>query len=371
MTGVPHRIDVHNHILPPTYVETLHKIGITTEGGVPLPHWDEERAIKLMDRQGIATAITSISTPGVYFGDVGLARELARQCNEFAAGLVRDYPGRFGALATLPLPDVEAALKELHHALDVLHLDGVVLLTNVDGHYLGDALLEPLFAELDRRAVPVFIHPTTPHGAPGPDLPPSIVDYVFDTSRATANLLINGALERYPQIPFILAHAGGAVPYLAWRLALGVEMRHMPPRDALVYAYERLTHRYGGAPLEKRAPGLAAALALLQRLYYDTALSATPYVFRSLLALVPPERVLFGTDVPWAPEILAAETVRGIAAEAALDDADRQAIEHDTALRLFPRLAHVRGDGPGEGTVPTSSSRTSKSNGVDSPTILR
>ena len=360
----PYRIDVHHHVFPPTYVAALRRLGITGEGGVPLHHWNAENALALMDRQGIATAVTSISAPGVYFGDSGLARELAHQCNEFSADLIQAHPGRFGGFAVLPLPDVDAALGELRHALDVLHLDGVVLLTNVDGQYLGDPQFEPILAELDRRGVATFLHPNTPHISgslpqqpsskiPYPfdslllktqksaaeHLPSSMVDYPFETTKVVAKLLIGGSLERFPRIPFILSHAGGAVPYLAWRLAMFQERLDPPVRDVAVHGYEMLTHQFARAPLDEATRGLE----LLKRLYYDTAFSATPYVFRSLLALVEPAHVLFGTDLGVAMEFVAAETIRGIAEEPMIDPSARRLIERDSALALLPRLRSTNG----------------------------
>src|SRR5262245_48069275 len=126
----PHRIDVHHHILPAEYVSALAGIGITGGGGVPFPSWSADAALGLMDRHGIQAAITSISSPGVHFGDAAAARDLARRCNEISARLVGDHPTRFGGFATLPLPDVEGALRELEHALDILRLDGVVTLAS-------------------------------------------------------------------------------------------------------------------------------------------------------------------------------------------------------------------------------------------------
>src|SRR5262245_47259069 len=155
----PSFIDTHNHAMLPDYVTALGKIGVTDAGGVPFPHWDAQSDLALMDRHGIAAAVLSVSAPGVFFDDVGLARRLARACNEALAETWRAHPARFGALAALPLPDVEAALAELAYALDVLKLDGVCLLTNVGGRYLGDPLFDPLMAELDRRRVTVFAHP--------------------------------------------------------------------------------------------------------------------------------------------------------------------------------------------------------------------
>jgi len=138
----PDRIDVHHHILPPVYISALAKIGITSAGDVPFPNWNAQQSLDVMDRNGIATAITSISSPGVYFGDSEFSGDLAKRCNEFSANLVRENQKRFGGFAVLPLPDVKAALRELEYALDVLKLDGVVLLTNVDGHYLGTPKIE-------------------------------------------------------------------------------------------------------------------------------------------------------------------------------------------------------------------------------------
>ena len=157
------RIDVHHHVLPPEYVAALARFGVSGGGGVAFPRWDAASTLEMMDRQGIATAVTSVSAPGVHFGDDGAARSLARRCNELSARLVADHPTRFGAFAVLTLPDVKGALLELEHALDVLGLDGVVLLASQsDGRYLGDPLFDDLLAELDRRAAVVLVHPAVP-----------------------------------------------------------------------------------------------------------------------------------------------------------------------------------------------------------------
>ena len=261
---VAHRIDVHHHVCPPAYREALRRIGVRQEGGVPVPRWSAEHALAIMDRQGIATAIASISAPGVYFGDLGLARDLARLCNEFTADVIAAHPDRFGGFAVLPLPDIGAALEELGHALDVLHLDGVIVLTSVDGHYLGDPLFDPLLAELHLRRVPTFVHPNTPHtGGANLRLPSSMVDYPFDTSKAVANLLVSGALARFPDIPLILSHAGGTVPYRAWRFGLFQERLHLPLHDLAVHASEVVTHRFTRGPRDEGTQGVA----LLKRLY--------------------------------------------------------------------------------------------------------
>ena len=317
MIAQPYLIDVHHHILPPEYVEALDSVGQSRSGGVDLPAWNLEAALALMDRQGIATAIASISSPGVYFGDCAFARDLARRCNEFSANLVREHPQRFGALALLPLPDVDAALSELEHALDALGLDGVILQASIGNQYLGDPTFDPVFAELNRRQTVVLLHPTTPSGSEVPqlNLPPFLVEFVFDTTRAIANLIYNGTLERYPNFTLIAAHAGGTVPYLAKRLAVAADV--MPQ-------------------LREKAP--QGAIAYLKRLYYDTAISATPYTFTSLQALVEPSHILFGSDYPYLPEELIEDTVRGVATYDGFDAQARVAIERDNGLKLFPRF---------------------------------
>jgi len=316
MTAAPHRIDTHHHLMPSFYVDAAARHGITTAGDIPLPRWTVESALALMDRSGIATGVGSIAAPGVHFGDRAEARALARRCNEFAARLVADHPQRFGSFAVLPLPDVELALEEVAYAFDTLHADGVVLLASYDEHYLGDPRFEPLFAELDRRKAVVFVHPTIPVSSHALKLamPGAMIEFVFDTTRAVANLIYSGTLERYRNLSIILAHAGGTVPFVSWRIAQG----------------DRIP-----ALLEKAPRG---AVAYLERLYYDTAMSANRHALASLHELVDPSHIVFGSDTPFLPEPLIQECERGLAAYAPFDAATRAGIERDNALALFPRL---------------------------------
>lgn len=152
------RIDTHQHLIPPRYRDVLEARG-ERPGGIDPPTWSRGRALRVMDANGIATGILSVSTPGAWLGEAGEARRLARYVNEYAAELAGREPDRFGFFATLTLPDVEGALAELTYALDELHADGVVVLANSAGTYLGDPTFEPLLAELDRRDAVVFVHP--------------------------------------------------------------------------------------------------------------------------------------------------------------------------------------------------------------------
>lgn len=318
MASGAYRVDVHHHVLPPFYVDALRETGAGPRSGIRFPEWRLAGSLEVMERHGIASAVVSISTPGVALSDPAGNRELARRCNEWAADAVRDHPGRLGAFASLPLPDVDGALAEAAYALDELGLDGVVLLASNPAGHLGDPAFEPLFAELGRRRAVVFVHPTTPPGAPltGLDLPTFAVEFVADTTRAVANLVFSGTLERHPGISFILAHAGGFAPYIAARLQRAWE---------------------GMPAAQERAP--AGVVAYLRRLYYDTAVSASPYALPSVLALAGPGHLCFGTDFPFVPEHVVEETIDGLAAHDALGHADRTAIAWGTALDLLPALA--------------------------------
>ncbi len=218
-----HRIDVHQHVVPPFWAKALPNHGGDPSGprsGDPsstvLPQWSPEDAIDLMDSQEIATGILSLTAPGIVGWDQRARREMARRVNEYTADLVAKRPDRFGHFATVPLPDVDGALSELEYALDTLRADGVILLGNHAEKYLGDATLEPLWAELHSRLAVVFVHPGLPLtpavGVAGP-----LVDYPFDTTRT--QLVLNGIVDRYPRARIILAHAGGFVPFASHRFA--------------------------------------------------------------------------------------------------------------------------------------------------------
>jgi len=319
MNTKPKRIDVHHHILPPNFVSALNSLSIPWTGGPEVPSWSLQQAHDMMGAMGIDAAVASPS-PGVYWGgDTAFAVKLARETNEFVADVVRDDPEHFGGFATVPLPDVDASLEELEYVYDTLGLDGVVLYTSQGDRYLGDRSYDPFFEELDRRKAIVFIHPTTiPPGADatGLTIPFGVAEFTFDTTRAVMNMLYSGTLERYPSIRYIVSHAGGTIPYLAWRIA---GASYLPE-------------------LRDRAPK-TDGLALLQKLYYDTALSTSEFVFGALKEFVPMSQVLFGSDFPYiGPAVLQAERY-GLENSKVLDDAARAAIDRGNALTLFPRFA--------------------------------
>jgi len=320
------RIDVHHHILPEEYVAKLKGIGITTAIGREFPDWSPKKSLDFMKKNGISKAITSISTPGVNIKDRTFSKDLARFCNEYSAKLKSDYPDKFDAFAVLPLYEIEDALGEMEYALDTLHLAGVALLTNVNGIYLGDPKYDDLLAELDRREVVVHVHPHDPPFGTIPNLrfPNAIIEAPFDTTRAITNMIYTGAMDRYKKIKFILSHAGGAIPFLAWRIAL---LEYQQTKKSLKFQaiYDFL--------MTKRGP--SAGLNALGRLYYDTAVAANPMALRSVQELVDTSHILFGTDYVWGQSWLTPIFIKALREYDGFNEQDLAAIESGNAIRLF------------------------------------
>ena len=215
------RIDFHFHLIPKFYQDAAYESGTGPLIG-RYPDWSPERALELMDAHSIEVALTSLAQPGVQFGDPVRARALARRCNEYAAELNARWPKRFGAFAVVPMWDIGDALAEVGYALDVLKHQGVCLFASYGERFLGDPYFDPLLEELDRRQAVVFVHPAFHPSSRKLELPwPGfMMEYLFDTTRAAVNLVFSGATERFSRIRFVLAHAGGLVPYFAWRLSV-------------------------------------------------------------------------------------------------------------------------------------------------------
>ncbi|CAK1363619.1 hypothetical protein CB0940_04353 [Cercospora beticola] len=298
-SGMPHKIDVHSHFLPPVYQEALKKHGHANPDGMPyVPGWSAEEHLALMDKLNISKSILSISSPGCHIlpGDDDLARSLTRDCNKYASDLKKQYPTRFGYFAALPLPDVEGSLEEIPKAISE-GCDGFVFMTNTHGIYLGDSELDPIFDELNRRKALLFIHPTTPQCPCSPEaiaagekpvkatpfaekFPTPMLDFFFDTARVVSNLFMSGTIKRCPYLRIILPHLGGASPPLLsrWtgfgRLVPG-PWQAMEESD-VVEAYKT-------------------------QIWFDMAGFAFPSQIRSLLygVGVPHSRLMYGSDFPF------------------------------------------------------------------------
>jgi predicted TIM-barrel fold metal-dependent hydrolase len=213
-------IDIHAHFLLPEYVAAAERAGHLRPDGMPgWPEWSVRRQLDVMDQHGIDTAVLSVSSPGVHFGDDFRAQVLARRVNESAAELGRDHPGRFGFFASLPLPDVEGALVELDYAYDVLQAEGVVLMSNAGGLYPGEPSWEPVWRALNDRSAVVLLHPTSPPQwrQVALDRPRPMIEFLFDSARAVTDLALTGIFARYPDISVVVAHAG-VLPLLGDRL---------------------------------------------------------------------------------------------------------------------------------------------------------
>jgi predicted TIM-barrel fold metal-dependent hydrolase len=285
--------------------------------GVEYPHWTVEASLAMMQRQGIATAIVSVSVPGVNLTDAESSSALARLLNEYLAGLVADHPGRFGAFAVIPMHDIGAATSELQYALDTLGLDGVSLFTNYGGRYLADPEFAPVLDEVHQRRAVVHVHPAVPpaSGQPMFGLPASLYEFTFDTTRFAAQMLYNGTFDRYPGLRMILSHGGGTVPYLAQRLTYGsVIMPSLAAREA------------------------EDPIGALQHLYYDLAMADSPFSLPSLTAFVPATQVLVGTDFPFMPAWTSEEGAGRVMAHAGYSDDELHRVARGNAVALFPRL---------------------------------
>ena len=303
------RVDTHQHYIPDFYraeMEANHQ----SAGGWPTPDWSLEGAIALMDAEQIATGVVSVSSPGTHFGDDKAARALARKVNEFGAELVKDRPDRFGLFASLPLPDVDGAVAEAAYAFDELHADGVVLLSNVRGRYLGDAAYEPLWEELDRREAVVFVHPDAPPMQMLEGMPSPLLDFPFDTTRTALHMVAKGVVQRHPRMKVVLSHAGGFLPYAAYRFS-------------------------GAAAFNEGITG-ESIMEDMRTFYFDTALSSSPTELPSLLAFADPTHITFGSDYPFAPSV---RTYDDMLDGSPLDDGMKAAINRGNAELLFPRLA--------------------------------
>ncbi len=314
------RVDVHAHYLPAGYRAAAAAAGHEHPDGMPgLPRWDTGMALDMMDRLNIRAAMLSISSPGVHFGDDAAARKLAREVNEEGAKAAKDHPGRFGLFASLPLPDIDRALAEAAYAFDTLGADGVVVETNHHGIYMGDRKLDPLYAELDRRRAVMFMHPTSPTcpccQALSLGFPRPMIEFMFETTRAVANMLLTGTFDRFPNIRLIVPHAGAAVPVLADRIAgLSPALGLPEPLDP---------DRF---------------FATLRSFYYDLAGYPLPRLAPALLQVADPGRIFYGSDWPFTPLPIVTRLAGEMDRTPLFDDATRTRILHGNALDLFPRL---------------------------------
>lgn len=291
------RIDVHHHIIPPIYKQNLQKINIFHSGGREIIDWKPQDSLDFMDILGIDTAICSISEPALYpflAHSKELARKVAREINTYMGELCRKYPKKFGAFAVLPMPDVESSLAEIDYALNVLKLDGIGMLSNYQAHFLGDKCFEPVFKKLNNYEAVVYVHPSVPEASyVKPQFMPLdfLAEFCFNTTRAAANLIFSGTMERYPRIKFIFSHMGGTLPYLAWRLnTCQMTIQNIKERPA-----ELSEMIWNGWKDMKKS-----VLDYVKSFYFDTALATHDIAFYAGEQIAH-EHIMFGSDSFYAP----------------------------------------------------------------------
>jgi predicted TIM-barrel fold metal-dependent hydrolase len=287
-------IDVHHHVAPASWL-TNHA---SPDQERAFKGWSVAKALEEMDRSGVTTAYAST----VVAGEPDGARPMCRELNDYMAGLRADHPGRFGVFATIPMPDIDATLAEIAYAYDTLNAEGIGLFTSYGETYLGNAVFDPVFAELNRRNAVVFVHPTSAPccDALQPWLPPAQIEYGTDTTRAIVEYVFSGASQRFPAVRMIWSHAGGTMPYLVQRFI-----------------------NTGNGSMKAKTPN--GFLPEAQKFFYDTAQVASRGAMLALREIVPVSQILFGTDYPfrtfdWTAEMLergavfSADELRGILA---------------------------------------------------------
>jgi 6-methylsalicylate decarboxylase len=312
----PRIIDTHHHFFPPPYLEPLavwnEKAAVPSQTPIQRA-WTVIRALDDMDRNGVATAVLSISTPGIWFGEAEAARKMARLCNDYGAELARAHAGRFGLFASVPMPDVDGTLREIEYAFDVLKADGIGFMTSYGDKWPGDPLFKPVFEELNRRKAVAYFHPLAPNCCAGmlvPGVTGSPVEYLFDTTRAVISLLVNGTLARMKDMRFLFSHAGGTIPMLAGRIVNALK---------------------GRPDIAEIAPdGIDAEL---RKLFYDTANAFYAPTIAALTTYVPGTQIVFGTDFPY---LTIGQNLNGL--RKVLSPAQMAAIGRENAVRLLPRL---------------------------------
>ncbi|WP_375419204.1 amidohydrolase family protein [uncultured Hymenobacter sp.] len=313
LTGI---IDVHAHAI----------LDVGAAAPMPTqPPWSVDRALALMDANEIAVSILSVPYAAAAARGAK-ANDIARRVNEQLAAIVARHPTRFGALATVPGSSMDGTLHEMAYALDTLKMDGVSTSTSLNDKYLGDALFDPWFEEMNRRRVTLLAHPTVAKASLPIDLGVNVavLEFMFDTTRMLTNMVFTGAKKRFSNIRIISTHGGGTVPYLLTRIQNQEQV--FGPGD-------------GRVPLstEEVQAGFAS-------FYYDLTASTSAAQLYALQQLVPASRLLMGFDNPFMPPTTFAPALADVARWKGFSDADLALLAHENAAALFPgvaeRLAH-------------------------------
>src|SRR5258708_30128560 len=313
MASLAKIIDVHSHPILPCGQ------GAPVGPGQKKPDWSVESAISYMEEHDIAACV--LSDPDSANHATGQeARDIARRVNETLADIVSRYPSRFGAVATLPGQDVDAAVAEIAYALDTLKLDGISTSTSISDVYLGEPQFDPCFEELNRRGATLFVHPTFTKASLALliGLYPSVLEFTFDTTRMIANMVATSAKKRFSNIKIISTHGGGTIPYLVNRIQM-------------------LEHAFAVGPgrLQLSSDDVREGIASF---YYDLTAATSEAQLRAILNLVPVSQLVMGLDFPLIPRSTFAPAIAGIGRYPAFNKADLQSLSYGNAGRLYPAL---------------------------------
>lgn len=325
LSGRGRIVDIHSHALLPRWLDAVSEATRVPRdrlqiAGTPVPEWSVEHHLAMMDAHGIAACVLSWPSATAFLKGRP-ARELARAMNEEFASIIARRPKRFGAFAVLPLDDTDAAVEEMAYALDVLKLDGISSSTHIGGVYLGDARFDGWFAEMNRRAATLFVHPTTPVGSErvSMGINVAILEFMFDSTRMATNMVLSGAKKRFADIRMICTHGGGTVPYLASRISILEPVFGAGPNRAVLSGEEILNG--------------------LSTFYFDLTASTAAASLDAIRHLVPASRLMLGFDFPMMPASTVAPVVGRFDDYQGLTAGERDKIIRDTALTLLPGLA--------------------------------
>lgn len=301
---------MHHHVTPPVWLAELKK---AKKDNPPLANWSVQRSLDDMDKAGIATSMTSPTTPQLGFLDKDTAAKVSRESNEWAKKMERDHKGRFGTFAMLPLPYIDETLKEIAYVFDTLKVDGIGMMTSYGDKWLGNAYFDPIWEELNRRKATIYTHPTSANCCVNlvPGIADSAIEYGTDTTRTIATLLFTGSSQKFKDINWIFSHGGGALSAFAERFL--IQMPSAPPHK------EKFTREI--------------VQGELNRFYYDTAQISGVYTLKALAQVVPVSQIVYGTDYPYRT---GADHTKGVLA--AFSGAELTAVERGNALRILPRL---------------------------------
>jgi len=306
-------IDVHSHPILPFGQ------GAPVGPGQKQPDWSVEGSLSYMEEHDISACV--LSDPESANHATGQqARDIARRVNETLADIVSRHPSRFGAVATLPGQDPDGAMAEIAYALDTLKLDGICTSTSINDVYLGDPQFDPWLGELNRRGATLFVHPTFTKASLTLliGLNPSVLEFMFDTTRMIANMVATGAKQRFSDIKIISTHGGGTIPYLVNRI-------------------EMLEHAFGVGPgrLELSPEEVRQGIASF---YYDLTAATSEAQLGAILKLVPVSQLVMGLDYPLMPKSTFAPAIADIGRYPAFNEADLESLSYGNAGRLYPAL---------------------------------